>query len=64
MRRRRRPLGVGNDVRVGFFDSLDLMNLGYHDIGKGSLILRRDEQEDIRLAEAGMGLLDSGELLQ
>jgi hypothetical protein len=64
MRRRRRPLSVGNDVRVGFFDSLDLMNLGNHDIGKRSLILRRNEQEDIRLPEAGMGLLHSSELLQ
>jgi hypothetical protein len=60
----RAVLGVGDDVRIRFFDAFDLVNLGNHHIGERSFIVRRDEQEDIRLAEAGMRLLDSCELLQ
>lgn len=60
----RRQLAVGNDVRIRLFDAFYLVYFGNHDVGKRSFILRRNEQENIRLAKAGMGLFHSRELLQ
>ena len=57
-------LGVGDDVRIGFFDPFDLVNLANHHIGERAFIVRRNEQEDIRLAKAGMRLFDACELFQ
>jgi hypothetical protein len=37
------PLGIGDDMRIRFFDAFNLVNLGDHHIGERSFILRGDE---------------------
>lgn len=61
---RRQRLAVRDDVRISFFDPLDLVDLRDDDIGQGPLILDVDEQKNIRLPETRMGLFDTGQLLQ
>jgi hypothetical protein len=49
---------------VGFFDSIDRMDFGNHHVRERSLIRDIDEHEDVRLAEAGIGLLDSRDVFE
>ena len=62
--RLRRRLAVGNDVRIRLFDAFYLVDFRNHNVGQRSFILRRNEEENVRLAEAGMGLFHTRELLQ
>ncbi len=51
-------------MRVGFFDAVDRMDFGNHDIRERSFICDVDEDENVGLAEAGVRLLHSRDILQ
>ena len=57
-------LGIGDDMRICFFYSFNLMNLGDHHIGEGSLICDADEQNNVRPSKARVGLFDAGKPLE
>ena len=57
-------LGIGDDVRIRFLYSFNLVNLCDDHIGESSLICDTDEQNNIRPPKAGVGLFDAGKPLE
>jgi hypothetical protein len=56
-------LGIGDNVRIGFFYPSNLVDLCDHHIRKGSLIGDTDEENNVRPSEAGVRLFDAGKPL-
>jgi hypothetical protein len=57
-------LGIGDNVGVCFFNSLNLVNLRDYYIREGSFVRDADEYNDVRPSKTGMGLFDTREALE
>lgn len=53
-------LRFGDDVRIRLLHTVDRMDLRNHDVGECPFIIDADKDENIRTAEAGVGLFDAG----
>ena len=51
-------------MSIGFFDAVDGMDFCDDDVGECSFILDADKEKNIRTAETGMRLFDSGHAFQ
>jgi len=49
---------------IRFFNPFDLVDFRDHNIRQRSFIMDTDKHKNVRLAKAGMSLLDTGELLE
>lgn len=59
-----RGLRLSDDVRVGFFDTVDGVDLCDHDVGERPFVMDIDEDKDIRAAEARVGLFHAGDAFE
>ena len=55
---------IGDDVCICFLHPFDLVNLCDYHIREGSFVCDRDEQNNIRPPETGVGLFDAGNALE